>query len=425
MKIDSLTLRSFRNIRESTLTPGPRLNFLLGKNGQGKTSFLEAIGYLSSLRSFRGSKTNEVIRWGDPQAEVECEIGGAAGWQTRLKIVFEKSVIDPEKASKVAFINGKPYKNSAAFLSQRFGQFELGFHSVIFNPSDHDLVRGEPAIRRAYIDRALAAEDIKYLKALQKYQRLLQQRNALLKSFGDARPPSFRDLLLGFTEPMAEYAAYLGLRRLEWLQRVGFRLTDLMRKIIPSEVELRAVYLSNWAPKIEGLSLENDDLNPVHFAGHGHLPSLELLEQAFWKRLSVVEPAELRSGHSLVGPHRDDWTFYLGNQVLKGHGSQGEVRSALLALKLAEIELFQNSTGHQPVFLLDDFSSELDRERRSFLLDFLSDSNLQVFVTTTEDSIAAGQQVWVVQGALQPSSPTDSRKKPELRPGDTDSESPI
>ncbi len=412
MKVDSLTLRNFRNIRESTYEPGPRLNFFLGKNGQGKTSFIEAIGFFSSLRSFRDSKSHEVIRWGESHSELECEIGSAADWKTKLKIVFEQDVARTHKASKVAFINGKTYKSSTAFLSQRFGQFELGFHSVIFNPSDHDLVRGDPSTRRSYLDRVLSAEDIKYLKALQKYQRLLQQRNALLKSFEGARPHS--ELLLGFTEPMAEYAAYLGFRRLEWLQRANFRLSDLMRKIIPSHSDLSAIYLSNWIPEIDGLSLENGDLNAVHFAGHSQLPSLELLEQAFWKRLSVVEPAELRSGHTLVGPHRDDWTFYLGSptsQVLKGHGSQGEVRSALLALKLAEIELFQKTTGHQPVFLLDDFSSELDRERRTFLLDFLSDSNLQVFVTTTEESLSAGQKVWVVQGALHSSPVSESNEE--------------
>ena len=107
------------------------------------------------------------------------------------------------------------------------------------------------------------------------------------------------------------------------------------------------VYLSNWVPQINDLSFNNSTLSGVHFTGHGQLPSLELLEQAFWKRLSDLETAEWRTGHSLVGPHRDDWTFFLGSQILKGHGSQGEVRSALLALKLAEIELFRNETGHR------------------------------------------------------------------------------
>jgi DNA replication and repair protein RecF len=150
------------------------------------------------------------------------------------------------------------------------------------------------------------------------------------------------------------------------------------------------------------LSFNNKGLNSVHFAGQGHLPSLELLEQVFWSKVSALEAAERKTGHSLVGPHRDDWAFFLGNQTLKGHGSQGEVRSALLALKLSEIELFRNRTGHRPLFLLDDFSSELDRERRSFLLKYLTETDLQTFVTTTEDSpLYIGKRYWVSNGAIE------------------------
>ena len=105
-----------------------------------------------------------------------------------------------------------------------------------------------------------------------------------------------------------------------------------------------------------------------------------------------------QQAHSLVGPHRDDWAFFLGSQALKGHGSQGEVRSALLALKLCEIDPFRNETGHRPLFLLDDFSSELDQERRAFLLRYLTETDLQVFVTTTEAATFAGKRFWVVNG---------------------------
>jgi len=148
------------------------------------------------------------------------------------------------------------------------------------------------------------------------------------------------------------------------------------------------------------LVFNNNNLSSLHFTGHGHLPSLNLLERFFWNKLNLLEAAELRSGHSLVGPHRDDWAFYLGSQALRGHGSQGEVRSALLALKLCEIDLFRIETGHRPLFLLDDFSSELDRERRAFLLRFLSESDLQTFVTTTEDPAFLGKKFRVSRGSL-------------------------
>ena len=193
----------------------------------------------------------------------------------------------------------------------------------------------------------------------------------------------------------------LVLERLTWIAGVADRINYTMHKIAPQQPDLSLIYHSNWVPEIENLSSSNNNLRQVHFAGQGPLPSLELLEQGFWKQSSALEAAEWRIGYSLVGPHRDDWAFYLGDQPLKGHGSQGEVRSALLALKLSEIELFRNRTGHRPLFLLDDFSSELDRERRSFLLRFLSETDLQVFVTTTEDSLFMGRRYWVLNGTLR------------------------
>lgn len=398
MKVESLTLRRFRNITDCTLEPDPGINFLMGRNGQGKTSFLEALAYLATLRSFRGSKAQEILQWGADSAEVLCRIHpeepAFSEWDTELKLSFAFTDPGRTRATKAAFINGKPYRSSTQYLSQRFGHFELGFHAVVFNPSDHDLVRGDPATRRAYLDRVIAAEDLDYLKTLQKFQRTLEQRNALLKS---SEAPH-REMLREFTEPLARYGAELTQRRLAWIQRLAGRLNDLLHQIAPHQPDLHLIYSSNWVPLQDDFSLVNKYLNPLHFSGHASLPSLELLEQAFWKKQAVLEAAEWKTGHSLVGPHRDDWTFLLGSQVLKGHGSQGEVRSALLALKLAEIELFHDSTGHGPIFLLDDFSSELDQERRSFLLKSLAEKDLQVFVTTTEDRSPIGARFRIFEG---------------------------
>jgi DNA replication and repair protein RecF len=424
VKVERLTLRSFRNVAQSTLVPDPKLNFLIGRNGQGKTSFLEALGFLATLRSFRGSKAPEVIRWGSDAADVDCVLSASdpesGHWRTDLRVSFAYTDPDHRKASKVAFINQKPFRSSTQYLSQRFGSFELGFHTVIFNPADHDLVRGEPAVRRAFLDRVLAAEDVDYLKTIQKYQRVLEQRNAVLRESDAPR----RDLLLGFTEPLARYAAQVAYKRLQWIQRAEVHLNETMRQLAPEQPFLKLVYLSNWVPKTEHLSIPFDDLGRIQFGGHDPLPSLELLEQAFWKAHSVCEAAEWRSRHSLVGSHRDDWAFLLGDQPLKGHGSQGEVRSALLALKISEIGLFRNATGHRPLFLLDDFSSELDTERRSFLLRYLSETDLQVFVTTTEEASLgffrgplAGQKFRVVNGELEKFSDEHTRERIELEPG--------
>jgi DNA replication and repair protein RecF len=397
MRIKKLTLRNFRNIEECSFLPKAHLNFLVGANGQGKTSIIESIGYLGTLRSFRGAKTEDVIRYGQEACEIAClaysEHKETSSWETELKIILTKN---SHKSSKTAFINGKPFKTSTQYLSQQFGSVEIGFHAVVFNPSDHDLVRGEPSVRRSYLDRVLAAEDLDYLKTLQKYQRVLEQRNTLLKN----TVPPRRELVAEFSESMVRYGSILTLKRLDWLNRLKIRLSNTAYKIAPHQGFLKAVYISSWVPRNKDLSISNKDLDGVHFTGQEHQASLELLEQAFWKRLSELEEAELKARSSLTGPHRDDWTFFLGDQVLKLHGSQGEVRSALLALKLSEIELFRNQTGHRPLLLLDDFSSELDRERRAFLLRFLSNEDLQVFITSTEDSLFDGKRYWVLNGKI-------------------------
>jgi DNA replication and repair protein RecF len=196
--------------------------------------------------------------------------------------------------------------------------------------------------------------------------------------------------------------------------RAGSVLNDMAAKISHEGTTLRMVYLSNWAPDGQDLCLKNSNLRPIHFAGQAELPSLELIEQFFWAKISAFEAIERKMGYSLVGPHRDDWTFFMGDQLLKGHGSQGEVRSTLLALKLSEIALFRKETGHRPIFLLDDFSSELDEKRRSFLLEFLLETDLQTFVTTTEDSFSKGKRFWLCNGTVKEGIHDDRRKSAEV-----------
>ncbi len=396
MRVERLALRHFRNVEDSEFFPDPNLNFLLGSNGQGKTSFLEALGFLSTLRSFRDSKTQEVVQWGQSHSEIICKIvpEESVDFTTDLKIVFDSESEERKKTSKTAFINGKAFHSSTQYLSQRFGTFHLGFHTVVFNPSDHDLVRGDPGGRRSFLDRVLAAEDVEYLKALSRYQRILSQRNAVLKQ------GTSKMLLEEFTEPLASGAAFIAYKRLGWLKRLSEPLNNTARIIAPKQPELTWNYLTNWFPGNNQFPNHSNNLNTVYFTGHDELPSLELLRQSFLKKADEMAAAEWRVGHSLVGPHRDDWAFLLAQQALKGHGSQGEVRSSLLALKLSEIELFRNATGHRPLFLLDDFSSELDRERRTFLLDFLMTTDLQVFVTTTEEISFKGKSFQVSGGKI-------------------------
>jgi DNA replication and repair protein RecF len=411
MKLTEVRLKRFRNLTDLILKPDPKLNFLIGSNGQGKTSLIEAIGYLATLRSFRDRKAGHFVQWGQKTSEISCQLSSnpnegdsSLSWKTQLRVHFE--LLDPikKKVAKSAFINEKPYKSSTQYLSQRFGSVQLGFHTVVFNPSDHDLVRGDSSVRRSYLDQVIAAQDVEYLTILQKFARTLIQRNTLLKSKGLPYPTP--ELLSGFTEPFCTFGSILANRRMNWIEQINPIFQEILSKIAPSQMLVRISYLSSWLPDVltessKKFALKNRELDSNHFAGQAGPGSLELLERSLRTKLIALETEERKVGFSLAGPHRDDWVFLLGGEPLKGHGSQGEVRSALLALKLAEVVLFQKVTGHQPLFLLDDLSSELDQKRRTFLLQFLMETDLQTFVTTTDDPSRVGTRFWVSSGKIE------------------------
>ena len=153
MQIEQLFIQNFRNIDSSTFYPHSGINFLLGFNAQGKTSFLEAMSYLSNLRSFRQAKSNDVIQIGKTSAKLSCKLGftdAQGDWDSLLAVDFQYRDLEKQKASKSAFINGKRVKSSTDYLTRRFQDVQQGFHSIIFNPSDHELVRGEPRLRRSF-----------------------------------------------------------------------------------------------------------------------------------------------------------------------------------------------------------------------------------------------------------------------------------
>ncbi len=411
MRVSQLKVKNIRNISNCELDLDPKINLFIGKNGQGKTSFLECLSLLSTLRSFRKSKIEELIQKGKTESYTLCKIKdgekGDSSWETELKVSF--FISENEKVSKAASINQKPFKSSTRYLKQRFGSYELGFHCIVFNPRDHYLVDDEPAQRRSYLDQVLSAEDETYLDLVRKYGRILQQKNAALKSIEN---PS-RALILGFTEALCSQGCKITLERFGWVQRLQKELSKIMYKIAPDSPLLGVKYISNLKWECYNFQNNFNNLKADHFSGQEPPPSLELLEKAYWKQYSLLERNEYRLKTSLVGPHRDDWSLFLGENVLKGYGSQGEVRSALLALKLSELGLFREKTNHRPVFLLDDFSSELDRQRREFLLSYLLDTDLQVFITSTEDLFKKGKKFFISEGTYLKGTYDDRTNQPE------------
>lgn len=398
MKIDSIELYQFRNCQRLRLVPRSGLNFIVGRNAQGKTSVLESVALLASLESFRTADSAQLIRTAEPTAEVRARVSheqGGVRWESELKLVLSRSA--GGRVAKSFFVNGKAVKSASRYFAERQKSLGAGFHAIVFNPADHELVHGAPSGRRRYLDQAMTAEDPALASVLRGYQRLLEQRNRLLKAASEGRVQgqALESQLLAFTDPLIQAGARIAQARLSWLARLIRKMPQFLAHIAPNQQSISIGYSASWLAGITGQVLEsNDEMGDkpiLYFSGQDPHPPLDRIELALRERFERLAIAERHSGVTLAGPHRDDWQFFMKKNRLQGRGSQGEVRTALLALKLSEIELYRERTGLRPLLLLDDFSSELDLERRGYLLDFLTRTDLQVFVTTTEEVTIASE----------------------------------
>jgi DNA replication and repair protein RecF len=339
MKLKKLTVSSFRNLKDSSFVPGQRFNIIFGKNAQGKTNLLEAIYLLGTMKSFRMAKNAEMLQWGSSLCSVTGEVE-RDGITREIQLAVEKN-------GKRARVDRK----HVAKLSDFFGSLNV----VVFSPEDISMVRGMPDVRRKYLDRAIFSGDLTYLHHHHEFFKTLKHRNMLLKS-GDL------DGLDIWSEKLIENGAKLVASRLQFLRDIQGLLREFYGKIAGNGAEAGISYRPHLM-----------DINALQRDGRSAIAAA--LDRAFSE--------EQRIRTTVVGPHRDDVDFLLGGKVLKHHASQGEQRSFVLALKMAEIEYIQRVHGDPPVLLLDDMTSELDRERNRNLMEFLAIKEMQVFITTT------------------------------------------
>jgi DNA replication and repair protein RecF len=343
MRLCSVAIADFRNVCSVHIEPGDRFNLLYGLNGQGKTNLLEAIYLLGSPRSFRTSRLTELVGHGEKQAQIQGTVE-SGGIQNKLRLVIEaagrKVEIDGKAVYKASELHGK-------------------LNAVVFSPDDTGMVRRGPETRRRYLDRAVYMGDIGYLHCWHSYQRILKQRNHLLKS-------SDRTGLDIWTEKLAETGAEVIERRQRFVAVLDGKLQKYYATIAGTSETSRLSYQPDGVKSIEREQIRK-----------------ELLE--LFKR---QQRSDERYGTTTAGPHRDDLTFVLDDRPLKAFGSQGQQKSFVLALKMAEMDNLHDTFGEAPLLLLDDMSSELDARRNHNLMEFLTTREIQVFITTTERSPA-------------------------------------
>ena len=344
MIIRSLRLENFRNFTDETFSFVPQINILAGNNAQGKTNAIEAIYFCSCLKSYRVFKEEQLIRFGAQSAAITLDFE-VDGRQEQLKILFQKD-------------RPKEFRYNGLAVS-RLRDLLGCFQSVIFTPDHLNMIKEGPHKRRAFLDMALCSLDLKYTDQLLNYQKILKNRNALLRQCKES--PQNAEMLFVWDEKLARAGAYIAKARQEYLAALSEFAKGFYSQTASQQEKLKLIYLNAFTK------------DPVEEEEYYRL---------FLARLERMRETDIAMGQTVSGIHKDDILILLSGKSMKFFASQGQIRSAVLAIKLAEAECVTQKTGTQPVLLLDDILSELDARRQKFIFERMA--GRQTILSTCE-----------------------------------------
>ena len=334
MYIEKIKLQNFRNYEQLELSLNKDINIIYGNNAQGKTNILEAIFLSSFGKSFRTNKEKEMIRFNEQRCLVE--------------IFYQKKNRDGKvkieiSTKKQISLNGVKLKK----LSELLGNINI----VIFTPDDINILKDGPASRRRFLDMMIGQLRPNYVYNLNMYLKTIEQRNNYLRQIREENKPE--EMLEIWDENLAEYGEKIYIYRNEFIKKLLNKINNIHKNITDAKEEIRIEYLSNCDNK------EN---------------YLKLLKER--RKLDIIK------GYTTKGIHRDDFVIYINDKEVSTYGSQGQNRTAVLSLKLSELQVVYDEIGEYPILLLDDFMSELDEVRRKNFLNNIK--NTQVILTGTD-----------------------------------------
>jgi DNA replication and repair protein RecF len=396
MYLKHLSLTNFRNFTRLDVDIPRRVVVLVGANAQGKTSVLEAIYFLAAFTSFQTHADRQIVNFNEAKNNALTVTRLVADYQRgngkhrlEARLILEPTgVVTAQRLRKEVLLDGVK-----KHISDVIGHF----NAVIFVPQMSQILEGAPEDRRRYLNLALAQSTPMYARVLSEYNQALTQRNALLKLLGERGGSG--DQLEVWDETLARLGAQIILWRIEAVQQIERLAARVHNELTHGSEILRLSY----EPAFDPLPKPNRQLG-LKISTVVDRSGLELkeIQNGFRDRLRELRGEEIARGVTTIGPHRDELRFLANNIDLADYGSRGQVRTTLLALKLAEVNWMKERTGEWPVILLDEVMAELDVQRRADLLNYVGESE-QVLFTTTDLNLftpefAGNAEVWRVEG---------------------------
>jgi len=345
--VKSIKLKNFRNFEELNIELNDVLNIFIGDNGQGKTNLLESIYLCSIGKTFKLNTENDLIKFGQNNFEIEIVVNKGNKENKTINIAYMKN------QNRIVKINGvKLDKNSEL----------IGYmNNVIFTPDDLKIVKGSPIERRKFVNIDISQIKPKYKYLLKNYKKIVLGRNNILKNLNNN---SNREVLSIWDDYLIDVGSEIIFYRNEYINKLKYEASKIYSDISDNKESFDLSYKCDIG-NVENLS--KDDIKKI-----------------FREKIEKNIENEIFRKNSLHGPHKDDITIKINNKDFKYFGSQGQQRSAVLAIKLGEIEIIKNEIGEYPILLLDDVLSELDNKRKGFLIDYIKD--IQTIITSTDDT---------------------------------------
>jgi DNA replication and repair protein RecF len=396
MHLKHLSLTNFRSLARLDVDLPRRAVVLVGSNAQGKTSVLEAIYFLAAFTSFQTHADRQIVNFHEaknPLAVTRLVADyqrGKTKHRIEARLILEPTGINGQRLRKEILLDG--VKRQA---SESMGHF----NAVIFVPQMSQIIEGGPDERRRYLNLALAQTIPAYARVLSEYSQALTQRNALLKALYERSADGSQ--LQVWDETLVRLGAQIILWRIQAVQEIERFASRIHHQLAHGSETLRLAYEPGYDPLPQpdmqlGLKLDT----PIDRS------TLELneIQQGFLARLKQIRNEEISRGVTTIGPHRDDLRFIINKADVSDFGSRGQLRTTLLALKLAEVEWMKERTGETPVILLDEVMAELDTQRRADLLKYIGQDSQVLFTTTDTNSFDPAfveqVEVWDVKGGV-------------------------